>query len=326
MIAISTKKIEKTTLLYKDEIDDIVTNRGNQLGLLLNDCRYIFTKYQLNYITTLYNNIEVVIKTKPDKLRSKFPKLFNEIPKSYTKDNLILKKYKKPKFTKKTFKDLILETLNYSKLRSDFYPKYFKEIGIKACVYCNSQLAVSIDSNGKDKAKFQLDHYLSKSKYPCFSISFYNLYPVCASCNIVKGDKNIEFELYSDDKKKTNKSKFNFLLEKGSVAKFLISRNYSDIEYTFEEPSKDNQFQKTFDIQGIYDTQKDIIEELILKKEIYTKSYKHTLKSSFPKLFNNSTSLSNRIIIGNYSFADEIHKRPMAKFTQDIASQLKLID
>ena len=66
------------------------------------------------------------------------------------------------------------------------------------------------------------------------------------------------------------------------------------------------------------------MEELILKAEIYTKSYKETLVNSFGKIFSN-VSITNRIIIGNYSAEDEIHNRPMAKFTQDIAKQLGLI-
>ena len=32
-----------------------------------------------------------------------------------------------------------------------------------------------------------------------------------------------------------------------------------------------------------------------------------------------------RYLIGNYAFSDEINERPLSKFTQDIARQLKLI-
>jgi hypothetical protein len=66
------------------------------------------------------------------------------------------------------------------------------------------------------------------------------------------------------------------------------------------------------------------VEELILKAKIYTKTYKKALLKSFPKLLT-SVNLSNRLILGNYIDSNEIHKRPMAKFMQDIAQQLKLI-
>jgi hypothetical protein len=77
-------------------------------------------------------------------------------------------------------------------------------------------------------------------------------------------------------------------------------------------------------ISGVYETQKDIVEELILKAKVYTPSYRAALIKNFPDVFT-SSSLSNRIIIGNYSQKDEIHKRPMSKFIQDIATQLELI-
>lgn len=78
-----------------------------------------------------------------------------------------------------------------------------------------------------------------------------------------------------------------------------------------------------FDVQGIYDTQKDIVEELITKSEIYTKSYKESLINSFGEILNN-TNISNRIITGNHMEPENIHKRPMARFMQDLAHQLGL--
>jgi hypothetical protein len=36
--------------------------------------------------------------------------------------------------------------------------------------------------------------------------------------------------------------------------------------------------------------------------------------------------LSNRLIVGNYARESEIHIRPLAKFKQDIAKQIGLIE
>jgi hypothetical protein len=77
--------------------------------------------------------------------------------------------------------------------------------------------------------------------------------------------------------------------------------------------------------EGIYNTQKDLAAEIILKSLIYNKSYQNTLKRSFEKLYGDRPLLFNRLILGNYSEVTDIHKRPMAKFTQDIGKQLKLI-
>ena len=35
--------------------------------------------------------------------------------------------------------------------------------------------------------------------------------------------------------------------------------------------------------------------------------------------------MAERLLVGNYTRSKDIHKRPMTKFTQDIAKQLKLI-
>lgn len=231
-------------------------------------------------------------------------------------------------------KKIILEALGYTKLRSEFYPKYFQAIGIKACVYCNSNLAVSanrIDNDGNEtvRAKFQVDHYYPKSKYPLLSISLFNLYPSCASCNNVKHDKRVKFSLYSNDEDEINNSKFSFNLLSFSKAKHLLNRSDYNIDFEFVEnevlDSIHSTFQATFDIKGIYDTQKDVILDLIDKSLVYDFHYKKSLNENFPKLFLTKEHFEN-FIIGNYSRQQDIHKRPMSKFMQDIARDLGIID
>ena len=80
----------------------------------------------------------------------------------------------------------------------------------------------------------------------------------------------------------------------------------------------------TFDIRGIYETQIDLVEEIILKARIYNDTYKATLLKEFPKLFTKS-SLSDRVLLGTYADEEDIHKRPMTKFIQDIAKSLSKI-
>lgn len=216
------------------------------------------------------------------------------------------------------FKDEILRILNYKGLRSSFFPIFFSELSIKSCVYCNSQLTLSIENDkGEISAKYQLDHYYPKDKYPYLSISIFNLYPVCASCNLSKSSNLLNFELYDD--KLLNK--FTFELDKKSLADFLISRNKSDLKIEFYG---DDDFERIFNINAIYDTQDDVAEEIVLKSQIYDKIYRKHLRDEF---FRNgiSDTLINRFILGNYVEADEIHKRPMSKYMQDIGKEIGLI-
>ncbi|MBL0883422.1 MAG: HNH endonuclease, partial [Chitinophagaceae bacterium] len=203
----------------------------------------------------------------------------------------------------KDFRQNILTALGYEKRRKDFYPEYFSMLGIKACVYCNSQLAVTVKkAKGKPKAKFQVDHYIPKNKYPGLSVSLFNLYPSCASCNNVKGVKTVSFKLY-EPHQLNYKSQYKFQLKPGVKSKFLSSRDINDIKFLFTEPKPrrgDDKFNDLFDIEGIYETQLDVIEELFMKAEIYTKPYRDTLKTSFPKLLP-TDQVFDRLLIGNYS-------------------------
>ena len=42
-----------------------------------------------------------------------------------------------------------------------------------------------------------LDHFFDKKEYPVMAVSFYNLVPVCHSCNHVKGTRKISYSPHS---------------------------------------------------------------------------------------------------------------------------------
>jgi hypothetical protein len=241
----------------------------------------------------------------------------------------------------KKFRDRLIETMGYSDRRSDFYPGYFHKIGIRCCVYCNALLTVSVDADTFDKeiktgtmirAKFQVDHFIPKNEYPCFAVSLFNLYPVCGPCNNIKSSRKVNFKLYNEKDKTANTSNYRFELKDGCVADYLSSKLDPDLlAIIFKDPDKtdpdifgEGSLEDTFDIKGIYHTQRDIVEELILKRRIYNDSYKTTLISAFPDLFNQS-DLSDRVLLGNYTAAEDIHKRPLAKFMQDIDTFIKSV-
>jgi 5-methylcytosine-specific restriction endonuclease McrA len=289
----------------------------------------------LTKIKTKFNSVSKIFNLI---MESDFSHIISEIG---ITPKLVRKKNTKTDELYSNIKTQIIDAFDYKKLRADILPKIYQKIGIKACVYCNSQLTVSIDfikeikrSKKKveyiemidaKKAKFQVDHYLPKDKYPYLSISIFNLYPVCASCNLAKGIKEVEFELYKNSDFETL---FDFSITWESIVEYLVSKNNTTLKIGFKEPNppvNKFKFESVFNINGIYETQKDLVEELIIKSIIYNDSYKESLKQSFSTIFPNDLSLSSRIIIGNYENEDDIHKRPMSKFTQDIARQLKLI-
>lgn len=316
MISIHNSKVEQAIALYKTELDAHEKKAIKGINKLILSKHYFGDELKYLYSIRIY--LKYFVTANSEKLYN-WISFFNKIIPGCIIESPI----------KNDFRNDIISALDYKKLRSDFLPSYFNILGIKSCVYCNSMLTVSIENEqGKTRARLQADHFHPKARYPFLSISLYNLYPTCSPCNNIKSENEIQFELFSSDIYRTQSSDYSFKVIRAGIAKYLVNKNINDLDFDFEEPivsSPSKTFQELFDIKGIYNTQKDLVEELIIKARIYNKPYKKFLMDSFPTLFNNS-NLSNRVLIGNYTERGDIHKRPMAKFTQDIARQLKLIE
>ena len=79
-----------------------------------------------------------------------------------------------------------------------------------------------------------------------------------------------------------------------------------------------------FKLEMIYNEHKDYAIELYVKSKLeYSIKFRDYLKSF--EGFSFSENELDQFIIGNYSEVENIHKRPLAKFQQDIARQLGLI-
>jgi hypothetical protein len=222
----------------------------------------------------------------------------------------------------------IIKALNYNGFRAAYADKISSATGIKTCPYCNAALTIVAENEGgKKKSRFQLDHYFPKSKYPLFSISFFNLIPSCGNCNNTKSSKPVvlgkDFHLYANE---TPIDGYKFEIPKDSVAKYLVTSDLDDVDINFV-PGNDGTIantkhhNKSFDIKGIYNTQKDVIEELFWK----VKAYPEEKIDDLSKLLNLPIPVIRRMVLSNYIDIEDIHKRPLAKFQQDIARQLGLI-
>lgn len=313
MISIHNSRIKKIQANYKNAIEKQRTDALNKLESIDNQLFDNNEVIYLNRIINLFrNSIDNNILCEPNEINNQIINIGPIPPNSRVNGLKNLKKH-------------IIDALNYKSIRNSFYPKYFNDIGIKACVYCNSQLTITAN---KKYAKFDVDHYHSKDEYPFLSISLFNLYPSCASCNRLKSTKKVKFELYTDDVSKTKKSDYKFKLESNAKAKYLTTKDKNSIEFTFCEPDYSAlgyyKFNDRFHIEGIYKTQLDLIEELIIKSQVYNENYLKSLKNSFGKL-NLNPELFKRMLVGNYTEDKDIHKRPMSKLVMDIAKELELI-
>lgn len=299
------------------------SNMENDLDNLKKTYNRIWDCKKIKYIDKIKSNLLDIASAKPSRIEY-WKDQFEKIIKSDKIDT--------------QFHEKIVETLKYSKLRKFPILELYKNLGINSCVYCNAQLSVVLDLDlykigpkkgqvRKRKALFELDHFFAKSKYPFLGISFFNLLPCCANCNKAKGKEDVLFYLFTEDDSDLNI--FNIELENLSIIRYWRTRNVNDIKINFTTLLSDNTLlenhNKYFKIKQLYNTQKDLAEELLHKKIVYGRAYKLYLEKDYKEKLFPDQAMVNRLIIGNYDKPEEVHKRPMAKFTQDIAKQIGLI-
>lgn len=282
-----------------------------------------------NYVQRIIDKYVEILKADPDEMGAFINEFRNDFPSVDTSELI-------PR-VKMRFHDAIVAAMRYEDLRDQEFLDYLKTKSYKACVYCNSNATLIVDFkryHNKDKiktksrkARLELDHFYPKSKYPFLCTSFFNLYPVCGNCNRSKSNKTAKFQLYTKDDLLDS---FVFWIDDVSIVNYWKdkTRDCSKIKVCFQSSNGDldllSNHDELFQIQGIIDCYTDLAEELLHKAKVYNNSYKESLVNSFKALFPDQTII-NRLLIGNYDRPEDIHKRPMAKFTQDVAKQLGLI-
>ena len=230
-----------------------------------------------------------------------------------------------PKSPKFLYKEIV-GAMRYDYVQEKVYPKIINQLGIKTCVYCNAQYAFSYD-NGKDSFQnYEIDHWMPKSKYPYLCTSFFNLQPSCPKCNKSKSSKDdiLPFCLYTHNGNKLNP--FDFSILHVSYAQYLATHDRDMLRIIFsskEQGLKDN-MDALFHISTQYQAHKEMVEELIWKKQIYNSTFLDIYKDSFKQLGFKQTDF-NRFILSNYDKDEDSLKRPLAKMVQDIAKQLGII-
>lgn len=266
-------------------------------------------------------------------LNALHPNKFKDVHDSYFDSNSLdlSEKFKRGN-ENKSFADWVVWALRFEDVRHETHLlKHFHDLGIKSCVYCNAQFAVTIDkSSGKYIGHYDLDHNLPKSNYPFLATNFFNLVPCCGHCNSTKNNANIKFKLYQ--KNKANLEPLRFEINEKKLVRYLTTFDREDIDvhlkdmhtYPVGEKTMAEIFNERFHIDSLCIEHRDVIEELLWKYKIYNQRYISMLEQQFSLLFPNDVNF-NRFLLGNYDRPEDIHKRPLSKLIQDIARQLDMI-
>lgn len=324
--------------LFKQKIEANRTGRRNQFLTPSVKLNILLQKYQNDHrriliLRAVLYNYDVILKLLPSEMQrivdylEKKPRIRSLF---YNKEAHTLNYTHPPTELPKgatTFSTEIFNALRYDALQASEAYKIYNITKIKVCPYCNAMLTVTINKKSKQKARFQLDHFFSKSKYPFLSTTFFNLIPCCNNCNQSKSNKDVainrDFHLYSEN---AVEDIFKFTLNDADFIKSRIGISESDFTFEFNESASRftivaKNHNENYSIQSLYNTQKDIIAEMLWK-------YQTNPKIKLIELINLGFEESQikRILLGNYSEFDDINKRPLAKFMQDIAKDIGLFD
>jgi len=184
------------------------------------------------------------------------------------------------------------------------------ESGLRVCPYCNRQyISPVLTSDGMMRA--DIDHILSKMKYPYFSMSLYNLVPSCQQCNqSLKGDKESVINPYEDNLN----SYFEFMIDETGEIK---TKN-------LDEDPKTEKYLEMFKIQLLYNYHKNQGVDLAKKRIAYPESYITELYQKNKDYFKDET-IFRELIFGFFTTEEKINEEAFSKFRRDIARQLGII-
>ena len=223
----------------------------------------------------------------------------------------------------------IVEAMGYQTIRDEVLPKYVRKLGIKTCVYCNANYAVTdADGNGY----FDMDHWKPKALYPYLCISFFNFQPSCPSCNRRKSDSDEPFFGLWNDRPVTDLDVLDFELSDLSRIMYLVfgNKDVLDVKLVPSNPADPNNLKlcnvanSVFHINSRYKEHNDVTEEIVWKSWIYSPAYLYSLRNAFSHGILSYIDVG-RFILGNYIAPDDIHQRPLSRMTQAVARQLGII-
>lgn len=301
MIKIDISKIDSSK--YYRYLKDYINQKNTKYSLEDINC---------DLLTIFDKDLEQIIISSPHQIRE----LIKIAPKDFTKEIIQLK-------------DL------YETFRNKWAVEFMEDLGINVCPFCNREYIFKFEDkiNKEPRIIASLDHYYDKDTYPFLSVSIFNLIPCCHICNSkFKHTKNFydKKHLHPYEDSFNEKAKFsqffNNVDEKNKKFSLLSKERISltlkplDIKDRVTQNTID-----TFRLETLYQEHKDIVLELIQKREIYPDSYIDDLFHQYEgTLFKNREDVL-RHITGGYIEDKDINKRPLSKLIKDISEELDLI-
>jgi hypothetical protein len=238
-------------------------------------------------------------------------------------------------------KDVINIIIDYS-LFNQYAYGIAKKLNVNTCPYCNrNYINTVIDKKGEHIIRPTFDHFFPQKLHPFLALSFYNLIPSCYYCNsslkssatisidthihpYKEGfDKDATFHVLISNLKPNKSDPENFtLLFADNMTPLALNDRYRKIfggVRRTENPDEGNI--NLFKLKDIYQSHLDIVGELVVKCDKLSSSYANSLQTLFSSL-GTSREEFYQYYFGNYFNEKNFHRRPMAKLSKDVVSQI----
>lgn len=238
---------------------------------------------------------------------------------------LVYAKQNTGQFNKKKFWKLIVDAMHYEKKVRPIMVPIIEAMGIRTCVYCNMQYALTIDHS---KGLYELDHRFPKSKYPYLCTTFFNLQPSCPICNHGKNTDTTDFGLYTTNSNELHpfhllSTSHLYLRERRFDPKYINIHLVSSDVHNSTNCQMARTHEKLFRIDSAYAAVKDVAEETIWRCKAYDDTYKDLFIKNFPELYNKDAL--HRFVFGTYSNDKNVHCRPLTKLIRDLEKDMGVI-
>ena len=202
------------------------------------------------------------------------------------------------------------------------------EMDIPVCPYCNRLYITALK---KKKVRPQLDHFFPKLRYPYLALCLYNLIPSCGVCNQAKSDLDPVNDtpiLYPYEEEFGEEIVFALDMKDGADFVQKMRGDSSEIQVSISSPHpisdigrKARQQNERLHLTELYNEHRDCIADVLRAYYIYTPDRIAELLQCFPDIFSTPDEVRSLIFMSCID-RDQWGKRPLAKLTYDICSEL----
>lgn len=187
-----------------------------------------------------------------------------------------------------------------------------EKTGLTVCPYCNRDY---INCRAKKVSGAQLDHFFSRSDFPLFAVSLYNLIPVCGNCNRIKNRQSLSFASPFDNGINWN--------EDLTFTYNLLSTNQIDIIINVKGDLKNNI--NSMRIEEAYKIHDQEVQELIDKKQMYNSTQREEFQKVLEEIGVSEGEIKN-LIFGPEITKESMKTKSLGKMIYDLHKELGIYD